>query len=470
MLKCILLRFLKTGLGPLTLWALLASGAAHAQTTRYFNQVFAFDRTASAAGVTFGTDGALYGSTYSTSYDHGGLIFRTTVDGSNPQTLYQLKGDSGDGYSPRANLLLGSDGYFYGTTHFGPRTGYNYNYGSGTVFRLAQDGTAFTTVYVFAVATDSTNLINADGMYPDLPLIEGEDGYLYGVTTNGGQSGTGTVFRVAKDGAGFQTLHQFTGLDSDGENTDGAYPSGKLLFGADGRLYGVTSSGGEFGRGVVYSLGIGGGSDFAPVYYFSELDSDGYNAEGVSPVGALVEINNVLYGVTAGGGTSGYGTVYSLTLDGTLEVLHTFLGGSSGDAASPAAGLILAGDGRLYGTTSAGSYSSDVTGYGTVFAIATDGSDYEILHTFNSSSGSSPKTELVQATNAETYYGTASGGGSCGYGNVFRLSIGALATQQSDGHNNCESTDSGGGSMGSGLLLLLAAFGLAPSGRRRWHY
>lgn len=456
---------LKISLWPVLLLA--ASGGAQAA----LNRVFAFDQVQASGGVILGSSGVLFGTTANTSYSTGGLIYRATADGARPQTLYQLSGDHGDGYAPSAALVLGSDGYLYGTTTYSPRVGNNYNYGSGTIFRVRQDGSEFTNLHVFADATDSTNYINADGMHPNAALIEGEDGYLYGVTSRGGQFGMGTVFRIGRNGGGFQSLHQFAALDSSSYNSEGARPAGRLLIAADGRLYGVTSAGGPDGLGTVYSLGTDS-SGFEAIYPFSELDSDSKNSEGAVPVGALAEAGDRIVGVTSSGGSSTYGTIYALTTDGTagnteLEVLHTFAGGSAADGATPSAGLIVGADGRLYGTTSGGSATAtDSSTYGTVFAIDADGSDYEILHSFNSSNGSGPNTELVQESNSETYYGTTSGGGPCGYGVVYRLGVGASATQQSDGYASCESSDSGGGSMGSGLLLLLSVLGLVPASRR----
>jgi uncharacterized repeat protein (TIGR03803 family) len=71
------------------------------------------------------------------------------------------------------------------------------------------------------------------------------------------------------------------------------------------------------------------------------------------------------YGTTASGGTSGHGTVFTLTPSGTETVLHAFAGGSS-DGANPSANLIQSGDGNLYGSTGAGGTS----GHGTIFKVA----------------------------------------------------------------------------------------------------
>lgn len=453
----------------LPLLALAAPSFSQATTT-YTNTVFAFDASLTLGGVVVGVDGALYGTTYNTSLTSGGMIYRTTVDGANPQNWYQL-GDN-QGYSPRTSLLASSDGYFYGTTHYGVRAGLNYARGSGTVFKISQSSKAFTTLHTFADISDTTTVANTDGAYPDIALAEGADGYLYGATVYGGASGTGTLFRILKDGTGFQTLHQFPALDSSGYNTDGAYPNGKLLLASDGRLYGVASSGGAAGKGVVYSLAPDG-SGFAAVYAFTALDSSGNNADGATPRGALAQVGTTLYGTTTDGGTSSYGTVYSLVTDGTaanttLTTLHNFSGTAPNDGAIPTAGLILADDNRLYGTTTTGVANSDntsTTAYGTVFAITTDGSAFEVLHIFVSSEGSSPQSELTKL-GSNTYFGTTGASGACGYGTVFRISLtGALS---SDGHVSCETVNTGGGSMAPGLLLLLSGLGMAPPLRRRW--
>lgn len=453
--------------------ALIAPSLAQATTT-YFNIVFALDGSLTQSGVIMGSDGALYGTTTNTTFTSGGLIFRTTVDGGNPQTLYQLGTNDTDGYSPRAELLLASDGYFYGTTHFGPRSGFNQTRGSGSLFRIRQDGSGFETIHYFGNATDDVGVVNSDGIYPDAALIEGPDGYLYGVATSGGPSGTGTVFRTSKNGLDFLVLHQFAALDGSGFNTEGAAPNGKLLLASDGRLYGVTASGGAAGTGTVYSLSTAGGA-FLTLHTFTDMDDNGVNADGAAPRGALVEVNGTLFGVAGDGGASSYGTVYSLSSDGTVfTTLHHFAGStdSVADGSIPAAGLTLADDGRLYGTTTTGTVSpngSVVTSYGTIFAVGADGSNYEVLHRFEVGQGSSPQSELFKA-DATTFFGTATAAssGPCGYGSVFRLSLSGHLP--ANGKTSCEVFDyggGGGGSMGGGVLLLLSMFGLAPAVRWR---
>ena len=84
-----------------------------------------------------------------------------------------------------------------------------------------------------------------DGAYPFAGLVQGTDGNLYGTTAYGGSSGGGTVFLLTPTGSG-TVLYSFTG------GADGAFPVASLLQAADGRFYGTTQSGGDFGVGVVF--------------------------------------------------------------------------------------------------------------------------------------------------------------------------------------------------------------------------
>src|SRR5579871_5646356 len=77
-------------------------------------------------------------------------------------------------------------------------------------------------------------LATTDGSGPVASLIQGKNGDLYGTTPQGGAIGVGTVFKVKADGSHFTVLHSFNGTV-----TDGAYPTGGLLLGKDGYLYGT---------------------------------------------------------------------------------------------------------------------------------------------------------------------------------------------------------------------------------------
>jgi uncharacterized repeat protein (TIGR03803 family) len=87
--------------------------------------------------------------------------------------------------------------------------------------------------------------------------------------------------------------------------------------------------------------------------------------DGANPYAGLVmDKAGNLYGTTYFGGSSGYGTVFMLDITGTETVLHNFT--NSPDGAYPTAGLVMDKAGNLYGTTADGGSS----GYGTVFKLS----------------------------------------------------------------------------------------------------
>lgn len=144
--------------------------------------------------------------------------------------------------------------------------------------------------------------------------------------------------------------------------------------------------------------------------------------DGAVPHGVLItDAAGNLYGTTHNGVTSGYGTVFQLTPSGTLNVLHSFIGG--GDGAYPEAGLIADMAGNLYGTT----YGGGAGGQGTVFQLTPAGTLYVLYSFTGGSDGGRPGADLI-ADAAGNLYGTTSSGGataSCpgGCGTVFELTV-----------------------------------------------
>jgi uncharacterized repeat protein (TIGR03803 family) len=118
-------------------------------------------------------------------------------------------------------------------------------------------------------------------------------------------------------------------------------------------------------------------------------------SDGSGPFGDLIADGaGNLYGTTSIGGASGFGVVFKLASDGTETVLHSF---ALSDGANPYAGLIADGAGNLYGTTSVGGILEDVSpiGFGVVFKLAPDGTNYTVLHAFEPTSrGASPSTAV----------------------------------------------------------------------------
>ena len=271
----------------------------------------------------------------------------------------------------------------------------------------------FTTLHTFP-ATSGSPATNSDGYAPEgVLLLSGNT--LYGTAHNGGSSGQGTVFAVGLDGTGFTVLHTFTANKS-GTNSDGATPLGGLIASANDTLYGTANGGGTYGNGTVFALNPDG-TGFTNLYSFTAFSSVYFNNyDGENPYGGLVLSDGTLYGTTHSGGTNNAGTVFAVATNGTgFTVLHGFTGGS--DGANPYAGLVLSGS-TLFGTAGNGGNAYD----GTVFAVNTNGTGFTTPHTFtNSPDGYSPHAGLISSGN--TLYGTTDIGGTNGTGMVFSLSL-----------------------------------------------
>ncbi len=141
-------------------------------------------------------------------------------------------------------------------------------------------------------------------------------------------------------------------------------------------------------------------------------------SDGAYPYAGLVLASDGnFYGTTTGGGTNYDGTVFKITTSGTLTTVHSFDGT---DGSVPYAGLVQAIDGNFYGTTYNGGDGNDCNnGCGTIFKITLSGT-VTTLHNFDGADGELPYGGLMQAPSG-FLYGTTSAGGSYGDGTVFRL-------------------------------------------------
>jgi uncharacterized repeat protein (TIGR03803 family) len=141
--------------------------------------------------------------------------------------------------------------------------------------------------------------------------------------------------------------------------------------------------------------------------------------DGAMIWGGLVQAGQTLYGTARDGGTNSSGMVFAVNTDGSgFRVLHTFTG-TRPDGYRPYSGLTPSGD-TLYGTTAAGGDTnvSAVAG-GTVFMVKTNGTGYQVLHTFQIAEGQFPHGRLV--LDGDTFYGTTLGAGATGWGALFSM-------------------------------------------------
>lgn len=317
------------------------------------------------------------------------------------------------------SLLLGVDyndggltpdakGNLYGTT----RRGGAHNF--GTVFKMDKAGIE-TVLYSFCSQANC-----ADGSSPYAALALDPQGKLYGTTPSGGAYNAGTVFRL--DSSGTETvLYNFC---SQAGCIDGASPSGALILGAQGKLYGTTFGGGAYGAGTIFEVSLVG--DEIVLHSFC---SKPICADGSSPNGAVVEdARGNLYGTTimggadSAGGGPGHGTVFKVDTAGNESVLYNFAGIEQGDGEYPNGGLALDAQGNLYGTTYWGgsNKAGNGNGLGTVFKIDSSGHE-TVLHSFGGNpDGANPLTGLARDTQGNLY-GTTYNGGDAGGGTIFEL-------------------------------------------------
>jgi uncharacterized repeat protein (TIGR03803 family) len=232
-------------------------------------------------------DGNFYGTTVGDFNGNGGTVYKMTPSGEET-TLFKF--DRTDGAGPGDPLIQGTDGNFYGTTQSGGASGRCEQYGCGTVFKLTPKG-GLTVLHSF-------NVQDFDCYYPAAPLIEGDDGELYGTVPRGGPKGYGCVFRISRTG-NYKILHSFS-------ITDGETPQTALVQATDGNFYGTTEGGGKSDVGTVFKITPSGKLS---VLYSFDTTTGAYPSAGM-----LQHTDGKLYGFAGQGGTYNYGTFYSVDL------------------------------------------------------------------------------------------------------------------------------------------------------------
>ncbi|WP_263355904.1 choice-of-anchor tandem repeat GloVer-containing protein [Acidicapsa ligni] len=248
----------------------------------------------------------------------------------------------------------------------------------------------------------------ADGFAPYTGLIQASDGNFYGTTQDGGSGSGGTVFEVTPTGQ-YTVIHSFT------NGMDGGQPYSALIEATDGYLYGTTSLYGQWNGGTLFKINLEN---------HVLITLAGFEQEGF-PIGNLIDDGaGTLYGTTFDGGKYEDGSVYSWNYNTrTLRTLYSFSGGL--DGGKPQGGVVLASDGKLYGTARyGGPYNDTGLGDGTAFVLNTDGTGFAAFYTFSNGvlqdDGYEPTQSLVQAADGNLY-GTTNGGGANSGGTYYKI-------------------------------------------------
>ena len=187
-----------------------------------------------------GADGNLYGTAFGYPSNNYGAIFKLTPAGQ--FTILHSFAGGADGAYPAAQLTLGNDGNFYGTTT------------SGTVFKISPSGD-----YTVVCSLSSQGV----GGSPESPLTLASDGNFYGTTYNGGANNTGTIFQLMPSGTASElfAFPYYSSPESDYGyvgNDQGSFPSGALVEDANGVLYGTAYVGGDADAGTLFAVTVSG--------------------------------------------------------------------------------------------------------------------------------------------------------------------------------------------------------------------
>ena len=351
-----------------------------------------------------GSDGLYYGMTYSGGSNLYGTAFKISATGTFT-VITRFNGGIGGG-APYESLVQGKDNAFYGTTYIGGA------YDFGTVFKLC-GGTA-TVLHSFNR--------NPESNYPKGSLIQATDGYFYGMAEQGGNNSAGTIFKISSTGT-YIILHHFVAA------TEGSNPQGSLIQGADGYLYGMTKAGGTNNVGTIFKISTAGvfkvirhlvaatdganpegglikglDSFFYGMTYtnarifkispngviFTVLKTLSATTEGSNPKGSLVlGKDGNFYGTCYQGGSFGRGTIFKMTPAGVYTVLKHL--NQTPDGAYPGGSLVQASDGNFYGMTSAGGTGNA----GTIFRISSTGVYAVIRHLNLITDGGAPFGSLI---------------------------------------------------------------------------
>jgi uncharacterized repeat protein (TIGR03803 family) len=335
-----------------------------------------------------------------------------TVAFAQEKVLYSFQ----PGLDPYGGLVSDTAGNLYGTTNLGGDDSCNSGQGCGTVFELSPNGTGGwkeTTLHKFTGG--------ADGQTPINSLIIDSQGNLYGTALGPGSDcppSCGNAFELSP-GTGkwkFTVLHKFV----DGKN--GGQPSSPLAMDRAGNLYGTTEFGGNH-IGTIYQLSPnGGGAWTLKTLYSFDVENDRGTPSGSLVVGQ----DGTIYGTTWASTSPYYGVLYSLSLNSKgkwiVAVLHVFA--TEKDCGEPIEGLSADQAGNLY-CTSGPNYGDK---RGVLFKFSLNAKAKWVgksIYGFGFPDGGGPSDPVgtVLVDSAGNIYGATASGGANQQGTVYELAF-----------------------------------------------
>jgi uncharacterized repeat protein (TIGR03803 family) len=352
-------------------------------------------------------------------------------------------------------------------------------------FLLCTFAVFITTLFTHAALAATTAVIysfagDEDGEYTDTDLVMDAAGNIYGTSVQGGDFGSGTVWRLSPSGGSWvhTVLYSFTG------GADGGEPYKGVTLDAAGNLYGTAVTGGsgacEGGCGVAYKLTNTNGTWTQSVIHAFTGGNDGAGPGA----GLTIADDGDVYGMAPTGGAQGQGTIFRLHQkhngSWALTVIHTFTGGADGIGGS--AGRLVFRGRYLYGAATAGGVNSE----GAIYELTparTGEWGFKTLYAFKGQpDGGFPYGGLTFDA-LGNIYGTTYYAGANGLGCVYELSPahgawtetvlysfqngndgqGSIGNLVFDSSGDLIGTTAEGGAAGDGTI-----FELTPVTRHKW--
>jgi uncharacterized repeat protein (TIGR03803 family) len=333
-------------------------------------------------------NGKLYGVTFGGGASLLGVIFEFDIStGTYTKKIDLVAATTG---SRPYGQLVEAGGKLYGLTNAGGASS------SGALFEYDYVGNTLT------LKVSLTSGAGGTGTSPQGSLLLSSNGKLYGMTLGGGANNNGAIFYYIPSSSTYSRIVSFT-------LTSGGIPRGSLIEASNGKLYGMTGSGGSSSQGVIFSL------DTTTFAYTNLQNLANNSTVGGAPLGSLIQASNgKLYGLTQNGGLNSGGVLFEYDIAGPTYTKKIDLNYSSG--IYPNGHLIKANNGKLYGLAVAGGTTNSHVGV--LYEYDKTTSTYTKKIELTSTNGSSPNNSLVQASNGKLY-GLTTAGGSSGLGALF---------------------------------------------------
>lgn len=275
------------------------------------------------------SDEMLYGTTILDGANLSGVLYRYNYVTGVFENLHDFHPTTG--ILPEAAVIEASNGMVYGVTDAGGLTN------DGVLFQYDIGTSAYSVVEDFEITTSGSG---SHGR-----LLDATNNKIYGFTSHGGANGFGTIFEYDYGTTTFTTT-----ADLDSTNT-GKHPYGGFTQASNGLLYATIFNGGTNNNGVLIQYNSATNTP-TKIHDFDAATT------GSSPYGNLIEASNgKLYGMTFSGGANNQGTIFEfVTATNTVTKLIDFDIATIG--AYPRGDLLESSNGKLYGYTTLGGSSN----------------------------------------------------------------------------------------------------------------